>query len=225
VSAGFPSKGGEYHAEYMVAEFNSLLKLASREELGDAIAATLANPQKRAFFGDAISLSMMLGPQFDRSKIVSAIRGNLAQYFVLDEAKNLGGYGHTLIKLAAYELCYYGTEADVKLVNEFAAQVAKSNPSLAKSLEYTVFDRTKVLELRAKAANPATAQDQEKQQSLMPPLSNLQAVQSQAPKKSPEAKPASPPSGEPTSSTPWSIIVVLIVAAIALLWLLVKKRK
>lgn len=30
---------------------------------------------------------------------------------------------------------------------------------------------------------------------------------------------------EPTSSTPWSIIVVLIVAVIGLLWLLVKKRK
>lgn len=43
-----------------------------------------------------------------------------------------------------------------------------------------------------------------------------------------EANPAStatPPSEEPTSSTPWRIIVVLIVAAISLLWLLVKKRK
>lgn len=33
------------------------------------------------------------------------------------------------------------------------------------------------------------------------------------------------PSEEPASSTPWSIIVVLIVAATGLLWLLVKKRK
>ncbi|MCB1212627.1 MAG: hypothetical protein KDK97_25100, partial [Verrucomicrobiales bacterium] len=32
------------------------------------------------------------------------------------------------------------------------------------------------------------------------------------------------PSEEPTSSTPWSIIVVLIVAAIGLLWLLLKRR-
>lgn len=46
-----------------------------------------------------------------------------------------------------------------------------------------------------------------------------------APKKAPEAKPASTPSDEPASSTPWSIIVVLIVAAIGLLWLLVKNRK
>lgn len=46
-----------------------------------------------------------------------------------------------------------------------------------------------------------------------------------APKKSPEEMPASPPSGEPTSSTPRAIIVVLIVAATGLLWLLVKNRK
>lgn len=49
-------------------------------------------------------------------------------------------------------------------------------------------------------------------------------VQPPAPKKALEAKPATP-SEEPTSSTPWSIIVVLIVAATGLLWLLVKKRK
>lgn len=33
------------------------------------------------------------------------------------------------------------------------------------------------------------------------------------------------PSEEPTSSTPWSIILVLIVAATGLLWLLLKGRK
>jgi hypothetical protein len=40
-----------------------------------------------------------------------------------------------------------------------------------------------------------------------------------------ETKPTSAPSEERPSSTPWSVIVVLIVAAIGLLWLLVKKRK
>jgi hypothetical protein len=54
----------------------------------------------------------------------------------------------------------------------------------------------------------------------------LPSVQPPTPTKSPEAKPStSPPSEEPASSTPWSIIAVLIVAAIGLLWLLVKKRK
>lgn len=44
-------------------------------------------------------------------------------------------------------------------------------------------------------------------------------------KQAPEAKPTQAMlSEEPTSSTPWSIIVVLIVAAGALLWLLLKRR-
>ena len=47
-----------------------------------------------------------------------------------------------------------------------------------------------------------------------------------APKKTSEAKPTtSTLNEEPTSSTPWSVVAVVIVAAIGLLWLLVKKRK
>jgi hypothetical protein len=43
--------------------------------------------------------------------------------------------------------------------------------------------------------------------------------------KAPEAKPfPTKPSEEPTSSTPWSIIVVLLVAVCGLLWLLLKRR-
>ena len=43
--------------------------------------------------------------------------------------------------------------------------------------------------------------------------------------KEPEAKSTtSSPGEEPASSTPWSIIVVLIVAALGLLWLLLKRR-
>jgi hypothetical protein len=51
-------------------------------------------------------------------------------------------------------------------------------------------------------------------------------VQPTAPKKAPSTAPAPPtPSEEAYSSTPWSIIVVLIVAAIGLLWLLLRGRK
>ena len=54
----------------------------------------------------------------------------------------------------------------------------------------------------------------------------LPPVVQPAKSKTPEAKPtASTPSKEPASSTPWSIIVVLSVAAIGLLWLLLKKSK
>ncbi len=51
-----------------------------------------------------------------------------------------------------------------------------------------------------------------------------QVVQPPSPKKEPEAKPAPAPSEEPPESTPWSIIVVLVVVAIGLLWLLLKRR-
>lgn len=48
-------------------------------------------------------------------------------------------------------------------------------------------------------------------------------VQPPSPKKALEAMPT--PIEKPTSSTPWSIVVMLIVAVLGLLWLLLKKRK
>ena len=57
-----------------------------------------------------------------------------------------------------------------------------------------------------------------------PVPSNLAPPKSTIPKSAPDAKP-SPPIKEPTSSTPWSVVAVLIVAAIGLLWLLLKGRK
>jgi hypothetical protein len=47
----------------------------------------------------------------------------------------------------------------------------------------------------------------------------------QLPPVQPESKPTSTQSEEPASSTPWTIIVVFIVATTGLLWLLLKKRK
>ncbi|MFN0079256.1 MAG: hypothetical protein ACKVY0_22555 [Prosthecobacter sp.] len=66
-----------------------------------------------------------------------------------------------------------------------------------------------------------------------PPQSTSKAVtpaqKSSKPTNAPDALEAKPTtsaaSEEPTSSMPWSVIVVLIVAATGLLWLLVKKRK
>lgn len=84
----------------------------------------------------------------------------------------------------------------------------------------------KLVELATKGALPnsdTTSQTTSTQASVIP--TNVPAVPP-APKKTPSTAPAaSTPSEEPTSSTPWSLIVVLIVAASGLLWLLVKKRK
>lgn len=84
----------------------------------------------------------------------------------------------------------------------------------------------KLEELATKGALPKSdpkSQTTPTQASVIPPT--VPAVPT-APKKAPSTALAlSTPSEEPTSSTPRSIIVVLIVAATGLLWLLVKKRK
>lgn len=62
-----------------------------------------------------------------------------------------------------------------------------------------------------------------------PTTKSTSLVSSPSPKNGTKEPPAKPmpttTSGEPTSSTPWRIIVVLIVAAIGLLWLVLKNRK
>jgi hypothetical protein len=84
----------------------------------------------------------------------------------------------------------------------------------------------KLEELAIRGALPKSdpkSQTTPTQASVSPPT--VPAVPT-APKKAPSTAAApSTPSEEPTSSTPWSVIIVLIVAAIGLLWLLVKKRK
>lgn len=61
--------------------------------------------------------------------------------------------------------------------------------------------------------------------SVAPSISTPDQRPVQVQQKAPEAKPVpATPSDEPASSTPWSIIVVLIVAACGLLWLLLKRR-
>lgn len=64
----------------------------------------------------------------------------------------------------------------------------------------------------------------EKSSNKPPTTSTLPIVKPSPMPKALETMPSTPRE-EPTSSTPWSVIAVLIVAAIGLLWLLVKKRK
>jgi hypothetical protein len=76
------------------------------------------------------------------------------------------------------------------------------------------------LAIKAEVERFSTQPDSAHPQAEVKPLSSVRP-----PKEAPEATAtASTLSEEPTSSNPWSIIVVLIVAAIGLLWLLVKKR-
>jgi hypothetical protein len=87
------------------------------------------------------------------------------------------------------------------------------------------FDSTGKMTVHALQAGSGTAptatnSDNATAAPQVPPM-----VQPATPKKATEAKPASTPSEEPASSTPWLVWAVLIIAAISLLWLLVRKRK
>ena len=78
------------------------------------------------------------------------------------------------------------------------------------------------------ALNPSpktTTGTAETQTTETTPTPKPPVVQPPAPKNVPTTLTTSTPSEAPTSSTPWSIIVILIMAATGLLWLLVKKRK
>jgi hypothetical protein len=89
-------------------------------------------------------------------------------------------------------------------------------PDALKALGIELPDWTKPIQLEA----DTTSTNQSS-----PHASSTHIVERPAPKKIAEnASAISAPSEEPTSSTPWGIFVVMIVAAIGLLWLLLKRR-
>jgi hypothetical protein len=84
-----------------------------------------------------------------------------------------------------------------------------------------------ILELAERASIRLTTHNPNADSSkLNAPEGTLNVPKPSSTPKAPALKPAtSAPSEEAASSTQWSIIIVLIVAATGLLWLLVKKRK
>lgn len=125
-----------------------------------------------------------------------------------------------------------GSEMIVLSVNAYPTRAGLSLQRIGRSLwreemgadQGVFWDRT--LKAIGMVASPPSIEQSSKKppsansQTTSPPVAHLPA-----PKQAPEAKSAgSSPSEEP-ASTPWSIIVVLIVAATGLLWLAVKNRK
>jgi hypothetical protein len=78
-----------------------------------------------------------------------------------------------------------------------------------------VFQNGKLIEVPPKRLSPSV-------KSTAPPDTSLQLP---APKDTPENKPNSKPGEVSAPSTPWSIMVVLIVVAAGLSWLLIKSRR
>ena len=117
-----------------------------------------------------------------------------------------------------------------KLLEEYIASNPPANdgtlPSLRNNFPNLIEGATRVIATIRNTDKPAAPSSPQSDPFAQPTPTPKPppVVQPPAPKKAPEAKTVTP-SEEPTSPTPWSIIVVLIVAAIGLLWLLVKKRK
>ncbi len=100
----------------------------------------------------------------------------------------------------------------VELVSpEFRFQIAAIDPSYKSPLADAVPKLADAEPSTSAASSPAKP---------LPP-----SVKPSPVPKVPEAKPAPTPGEEPTSSTPWSVVAVLIIAVIGLLWLVLKKRK
>ena len=97
----------------------------------------------------------------------------------------------------------------------------KANPKLR---EQTIRYTSSATEGASSTSSNAESDPPETQAS-QPSITSLPIAHPATAKKPHEPKPqATTSSKEPTSSTPWSIIVVLIVAAVGLLWLLLKRR-
>ncbi|MGD9748781.1 MAG: hypothetical protein AB7V57_20740 [Verrucomicrobiales bacterium] len=101
--------------------------------------------------------------------------------------------------------------------------VMNGGPLLAEKLVKCMENLAEHVE-KADIRGTATAQQTEPSPASLP--QSPQSTQSKSSKATSSASQptAATPSKEPTSSTPWSIIVVLTVAAISLLWLLLKRR-
>ena len=101
---------------------------------------------------------------------------------------------------------------------EYRTLVADGNPDMVGRITHLA---EQVAALTEAPTDPHQSGSSTTSQSSGP---DIKQSQPPAPKQAPEAKPSPTPSEEPASSTPWAIIVVLIVAALGLLWLLLKRR-
>ncbi len=117
------------------------------------------------------------------------------------------------------------------LVKELAASVNPSGSGLAKQMRDDFASRYSSengkLVLAAIDAELAKVTSRKSAAVGAPSTSTSTSLPSEKPSPTPKEQEAkSPtPSEAPTSSTPWSLVAVFIVAAIGLLWLLLKNRK
>jgi uncharacterized membrane protein len=121
-------------------------------------------------------------------------------------------------------------EAVAKLLEEYAASNPVMDDGTTSKIRDLYRDRVKASAEVVQRIREHIAKHGEKpltndsaDQAAPNSMSSLPVVQPPAPKKAPEAKPST--ASEEPASTSWLVWGVLVVAAIGLLWLLLKGRK
>ncbi len=120
-----------------------------------------------------------------------------------------GGQGGDATDIAAESLGKIGTAASMEALRTFAE---KRKPPPGNKCRYyeTAVAALDQIKARIKAAPRSTKQ--------------LPGSAAQQPRLAKQGEKQPAPSSEEPSSTPWSVVAVMIVAAIGLLWLLIKRR-
>jgi len=191
------------------AEFVKLAFESNRIEL---LSAAFEIPSTNGYYWERV-LKMPDSPQL-RELVLMMLRSESASAW----PEGGGGYLGAIQGYAGLNLDTLVKKAVIRPTIDWSIIDTKDKrASLAQQLQ-TEFANTPLPQTQSKdSATPATERSTLNAPSVAP---------SPASTKAPDAKPVVPSqSEEPTASTPWSIIAVLIVAATGLLWLLVKNRK
>ena len=105
----------------------------------------------------------------------------------------------------------HGTQEDVKMVQDLAKKRPFLAPSVERAFEFQRWKSPAPSRPAAPTITPASSPVVLPQASKLTPVTKTIS--------------SSTPSQEPTSSTSWSVVAVLIIAVIGLLWLVLKNRK
>jgi hypothetical protein len=130
--------------------------------------------------------------------------------FLADRKGDDNPFGYSFI--SAKSLATFGTSKAIQPLLDYAERI---KPPPGQNLDHYDTATDAVAKIRARSSTGTI--------NTPPKLNATNGTASKSAKSSSDQ--AATPSGEPASTVPWSIIVVLIVSACGLLWLLVKKRK
>jgi hypothetical protein len=158
------------------------------------------------------------------NKMASSLESELGQGRIV---ANIPNYGDASYVKATAALWFIGKDIVLLQLNRYPSrggiEVVRRNKDAWRSSMGADESDFWVQTLDSKTGNesrPETQAEQVPGKGVNAPITTYSEASS-----APEAKPAPPPSEEPTLSLPWSIIGILIVVATGLLWLLLKGRK